>query len=184
MRRTFTQLTQDERRTLAQLLQKKTPKTQIAEILGRDRSTIHRELKRNWWHDAEIPEADGYWHTTAQTLATGRRTRQRKLVRLPKLRAAVIDRLKEGWSPEQIAGRLKIEPRSPSGSATRPSINMFIPMRVSHWNWRDTFQSAVGDANPAMPESHEIVSFHWKPAFTGGQKRSTTVFSSAIGKEI
>ncbi|MCR9243308.1 MAG: helix-turn-helix domain-containing protein [Rhodobiaceae bacterium] len=69
MRRSFTQLSQDERRILGQLLQKQTTKTRIAEILGRDRSTIHREIKRNWWHDTEIPEADGYWHTTAQTLA-------------------------------------------------------------------------------------------------------------------
>tara|TARA_R110002110_G_scaffold415559_1_gene650655 strand:- start:14138 stop:15145 length:1008 start_codon:yes stop_codon:yes gene_type:complete len=113
MKRTFTQLSQDERRTLAQLLQKQIPKVRIAEILGRDRSTIYRELKRNWWCDTEIPEADGYWHTTAQTLANERRSKQRKLVRLPMLRAAVIERLQAGWSPEQIAGRLKIEPRTP-----------------------------------------------------------------------
>jgi hypothetical protein len=34
------------------------PKVRIAEILGRDRSTIYREIKRNWWRDTEIPEAD------------------------------------------------------------------------------------------------------------------------------
>lgn len=37
---------------------------------------------------------------------------QQNLIRttwLPELREAVIDRLQEGWSPEQIAGRLKLE---------------------------------------------------------------------------
>jgi len=46
---------------------------------------------------------------TAQSIAMERYQRRRKLVRDDALRDAVIDRLKEGWSPEQIAGRLKIE---------------------------------------------------------------------------
>ncbi|MEP5631019.1 MAG: IS30 family transposase [Tateyamaria sp.] len=46
---------------------------------------------------------------TAQKSASERRARRRKLVRIPELREAVIDRLQEGWSPEQIAGRLKLE---------------------------------------------------------------------------
>ena len=53
----------------------------------------------------------------AQRFASARRARRRKLIRLPKLRAAVIDRLKEGWSPEQIAGRLGFEGQ---------------PIRISH----------------------------------------------------
>ncbi|MEO9684446.1 MAG: IS30 family transposase [Tateyamaria sp.] len=46
---------------------------------------------------------------TAQKSAGERRARRCKLVRIPELRKAVIDRLQEGWSPKQIAGRLKIE---------------------------------------------------------------------------
>ena len=46
---------------------------------------------------------------TAQKFTAERRARRRKLVRIPELRNAVIDRLQEGWSPEQIAGRLKFE---------------------------------------------------------------------------
>jgi IS30 family transposase len=34
------------------------------------------------------------------------------LVRLVELREAVIEQLKEGWSPEQIAGRLQFEGQS------------------------------------------------------------------------
>jgi len=95
------------------MLQAKATKTKIAEVLGRDRSTIHREIKRNWWHDEDVPQADGYWHVTAQTLADRRYMKRRKLEQHEDLRNEVIGKLKTGWSPEQIAGRLKIEPRAP-----------------------------------------------------------------------
>ena len=70
MRRPYRKLNLDERRILATMLQAKATKTKIAEVLGRDRSTIHREIKRNWWHDDEVPQADGYWHVTAQRSRT------------------------------------------------------------------------------------------------------------------
>lgn len=73
MPRSFTQLTMDERRIVSQMLQAKARLAQIASILGRHRSTVHREIKRNWWHDKEVPQADGYWHMTAQTLYEQRR---------------------------------------------------------------------------------------------------------------
>ena len=47
MRRAYRKLNLDERRILAQMRQTKATKTKIAETLGRDRSTIHREIKRN-----------------------------------------------------------------------------------------------------------------------------------------
>ena len=106
----FRQLNMNERRIVAQMLQAKARLAQIATVLGRSRSTVHREIKRNWWHDKEVPQADGYWHVTAQSLCEQRRRSYRKLHRHPQLCHVVIDRLKAGWSPEQIAGRLKIEP--------------------------------------------------------------------------
>jgi len=44
-----------------------------------------------------------------QTIATDQRANFRKMVRHPALRTAVIDRLHTGWTPEQIAGRLRLE---------------------------------------------------------------------------
>jgi hypothetical protein len=49
--------------------------------------------------------------------AVDRRRKYRKLLRDPSLCAAVIDRLKDGWSPEQISGRLRLA----GGVATRLS---------------------------------------------------------------
>lgn len=105
----FRHLTLEERRRLMRLREAKVRVDEIARQLGRHRSTIYRELKRNWWHDAEVPQAEGYWPTSAQMLADRRRHRRCKLLRHPRLQAAVVERLKEGWSPEQIAGRLRLE---------------------------------------------------------------------------
>ncbi|CAN7665305.1 helix-turn-helix domain-containing protein [Phyllobacterium sp. LjRoot231] len=58
----------DERRIVAQMLQAKARLARIASVLGRSRSAVHREIKRNWWHDKEVPQTDGYWHVTAQNL--------------------------------------------------------------------------------------------------------------------
>lgn len=117
MGRSFVQLNMDERRVIARMNEKKISQSEIARTLQRDRSTICRELRRNFWHDREGPIAEGYWHVTAQQMADDRRRRYRKLLRDPHLCAAVIDRLKDGWSPEQISGRLRII----SGSSARLS---------------------------------------------------------------
>lgn len=106
MGRSFVQLSLDERRIIAQMNEKKISQAEIARKLGRDRSTICRELRRNFWHDREVPIAEGYWHVTAHRLTGARRRRCRKLLRDPLLCAAVIERLQDGWSPEQISGRL------------------------------------------------------------------------------
>jgi IS30 family transposase len=72
---------------------------EIAETLGRDPSTISRELKRN-------RVGDEYFAAQAEDLAQQRR-RQRPLARKlddPQLNAAVRRGLAQEWSPEQIAG--------------------------------------------------------------------------------
>jgi IS30 family transposase len=102
-------LTLPERRIVAAMLQRKISVAQIAVQLGRHCSTIHREIRRNFWHDDEVPMATGYWHMNAQHLAASRRKRQTKLLQDNDLRDGVIAGLKAGWSPQQIAGRLRLE---------------------------------------------------------------------------
>lgn len=112
-----TELDLRERRVIEDMLVAKVPVSRIAAEIGRHRSTIYREIKRNSYVDEELPYLNDYYCVTAQRFASARRARRRKLIRLPKLRAAVVDRLREGWSPEQIAGRLGFERQ---------------PIRVSH----------------------------------------------------
>ncbi|WPY96309.1 IS30 family transposase (plasmid) [Limimaricola variabilis] len=98
-----------ERRLVEDLLQAKMSVASIAARLSRHRSTIYREIQRNRFQDSELPHLSGYYGMLAQKRAAERRHRRRKLIRMTALREAVIDRLKAGWSPEQIAGRLRFE---------------------------------------------------------------------------
>lgn len=78
----------------------------IANILGRDRRVIDREIKRNKPHDRE------YRAKLALELSARRETNRcrKKLEKDEPLRSFVVDRLLEEFSPEQIAGILKKEP--------------------------------------------------------------------------
>lgn len=109
MPRSYVQLDLEDRRRLARFRDQKMPPDEIARHLGKDRSTIFRELRRNHFHDPELPDVRGYFALAANDMAKARRADQRKLVRHPELRDAVVERVKAGWSPEQIAGRLRVE---------------------------------------------------------------------------
>ncbi len=106
MSRCYSQLTLADRRRLHYLVERKVPINEMARQLGRHRSTIYREIRRNTFHDRELPEYSGYFSTVADDIAKERRRRLRKLRRHPHLRRMVIEKLEAYWSPEQIAGRL------------------------------------------------------------------------------
>lgn len=72
-------------------------------MMGRSASTISRELKRN-----SLPKG-GYKPASADRMALSRCRRSSRLERLSPLGQDVRDRLAMGWSPEQIAGRLRRE---------------------------------------------------------------------------
>lgn len=87
----------------------------IARRLGRATSTVTRELDRNGGRGGyRAARADG------RALEQGRRPKPAKLACSPRLRAEVERRLRERWSPQQIAARLRLDfPDDPE-------------MRVSH----------------------------------------------------
>lgn len=113
MSRCYQQLTLTDRRLLHRLVDQKVAINEMAHRLGRHRSTIYREIRRNTFHDRELPEYTGYFGTIADELTRERRRRLRKLRRHPDLRAEVISQLVARWSPEQIAGRLMSEGINP-----------------------------------------------------------------------
>ena len=76
------------------------PSRQIAAALDRSPWSITRELKRN--RGAKV----GYKPSYAQQQAAARRRKGCGLERNAELRRLVLDRLRTGWSPEQIAGWL------------------------------------------------------------------------------
>ena len=98
----YVQIRYEEREKIAVLWQSKASIGQIAGSLGRSKSSISRELRRN-----EAPPGQ-YWPDTAQRLTKGRRQRGCLLERDQKLQEFVINKLCcHYWTPEQIAGWLK-----------------------------------------------------------------------------
>ncbi len=117
MGRHYSHLDLEERLRLADWLETGVPVAEIALKLDRSASTIYREIRRNRFVDEEWPTINGYYGKIAQRNYEERRAVHRKMIMYPQVKAAVIDRLKGGWSPEQIAGRMKHERH---------------PVRVSH----------------------------------------------------
>jgi IS30 family transposase len=74
----------------------------IGRALGRAASTIARELRRN------ALDSGGYRPHVADGSYLLRRQRRAALEMDTKLATYVTDRLAEGWTPEQIAGRLRL----------------------------------------------------------------------------
>jgi IS30 family transposase len=99
---TYRQLSPEERYMLAALRRQGCNQSEIAQLLGRHRSTVCRELRRN------STRADGrYRASTAQERANGRRSRSRRNRRFTAEDFALVDGLlRRLWSPEQVAGRL------------------------------------------------------------------------------
>jgi transposase, IS30 family len=99
-------LDRDERYELARLLEAGHSQRQIAALLGRDPSTVSRELRRN-----RCPRTGRYVPERADRLAwqRQRRPKQSRLATRPRLRERVQQMLDERYSPEQVAGRLRIE---------------------------------------------------------------------------
>ena len=94
-------LTAAERDRIADLKAEGQSVRAIAEALGRSPATISRELRRN------ALASGAYRPTIAEGSYLLRRQRPAVLERDQALAGYVTDRLAEGWTPEQIAGRLK-----------------------------------------------------------------------------
>ena len=103
----YVQLTREERCAIAHLKLMKFSLREIARRLGRHHSTISREIKRNGPDFAHWV----YWYDDAHPLAMQRKKRARHHRRRNNhaLYQYVAQRLQAGWSPECVAGRLKLD---------------------------------------------------------------------------
>jgi IS30 family transposase len=107
--------------------ERKLPVGEIARQLGRHRSTIYRELKRNTFRDQQFPEYSGYFGTIADDISKERRRRFRKLTRHPELRELVIERLKAAvWLPTVSVSSAFAPRRSIASSIARKTIRLAL----------------------------------------------------------
>lgn len=102
----YKQLTNAEREEISRWLANKRAPGAIAKHLGRSRSTISREIKRN-------SGKTGYRafgaSRRAKEAAASRRKGKSKLSKNKRLHDYVLKSLKKEWSPEEISERIKIE---------------------------------------------------------------------------
>jgi IS30 family transposase len=76
----------------------------IADAIGKDKSVISRELKRNATNKGQ------YFFKYAQDLADLRKERMKRRRKLhPLLEKKIINLILQDWSPQQIVGRLSLE---------------------------------------------------------------------------
>jgi IS30 family transposase len=127
----YAQLSLEDRCEIARLQANGCSIRQIAAALDRAPSTVARELSRNRGQKV------GYRPAYAQNQTQARRWTGSRLDRLPELRAKVLSALSQGWSPEQVAGRLALQTGAPVISYE--TIYRFIHAQIARtkdYGWR------------------------------------------------
>ncbi len=177
----YTQLSLRKRRRIEDWWHAKVPVREMARVLKRSKSTIHREIKRIFWVDEAFPKRyAGYFGHAAQLQTIERRSVQRKLVRHPDLCKTVIAQSKQGWTPEQFENRMIHE-----GAKLRvcqETIYRYIYLKKT-WirNSGGTCSSIAKPAGRVVPESARSQTFILMSAFCSVRMMSHTVASSGIG---
>lgn len=141
MNKQFTHLTPEERDEIAVMRAQGKSLNDIAHKLQRTKSTISRELRRNRSLIYNV-----YLSHRAQQRAAERKSaaHQRPRLKHSMIRCYVTRKLKQGWSPEQIAGRLSIE--YPALSISHEAIYQYLyDSRVRQNN----------DFVPYLPRAHK-----------------------------
>src|SRR4030065_409686 len=121
MSKQYIHLTLSERDQITIMLYEGRKMSEIAKALGRDKSTISRELNRN-----SSSEYKKYLSHRAHTRADVRRRASSCRPRLKNdlIRTYVKEKLALGWSPELIAGRITID--YPGHSISHEAIYQYI----------------------------------------------------------
>ena len=131
MGKRYGHVTIEERCEIARLQAEGRSVREIASGLDRSPSTVARELKSNG------SRTQGYQPRYADQQAHARRWRGSRLERDDGLREKVLSLLKQGWSPEQVAGRMAME--SGKKSISHESIYRFVYgqlARTQDYSWR------------------------------------------------
>lgn len=125
----YSHFTLSERWLPRRELDRKTLVAAIAALLGKHRASLYREIRRNFHHTAFRGRWGhafrGYFCTTAHRAALRRRACQAKLARRPDLPRHVAGQLAAGWSPQQVAGRMRLG-AGKDGAVSHESIYRFV----------------------------------------------------------
>jgi IS30 family transposase len=132
-------LTLEEREVIAHMRSRGRKPTEIARRLGRADSTIGRELQRN-------RSRNGYWAVAAQNKADARRRQRPRVCKLQRseVRCYVQERLRQRWSPDQIAARSRDDfPRDRGRQVSHQAIYAWIQTQdAAGQHWRRYLRSS------------------------------------------
>jgi IS30 family transposase len=185
----YAQLSIEERCEIARLHEGGQSLRKIAAALDREPSTISRELKRNT--GAKI----GYQPSYAGQQAAARRWSGSRLERDDALRENVLDHLAEGWSPEQVSGRLERE--AGHRIISHETIYRFIHAQMKRTNdckWRlylprGKLRRGWRKKGKASPRFIDHSSIHDRPASvltrkTAGHWEGDAMLFSTMGQAV
>jgi IS30 family transposase len=121
MKKNYNHINRDERVAISIMLRDGKNLSDISRALGRNKGTISREIKRN-----SSPKQKYYSMPWAHLKAERRSWRAHKRARLKneEISLYVRSKFKEGWSPEQISGRIGLD--YPSLSISHEAIYQYI----------------------------------------------------------
>jgi len=120
MNKHYLQLTQDQRYQIWSLRETGMSLRNIAAIIGKDHSTVGRELNRNRGKNGYQPKE------AEQRSQTRKRTCYKASKQSDAMTQRVTEKLRIGWSPESISERMKCESLSDSERLSHTSIYRLI----------------------------------------------------------
>jgi transposase, IS30 family len=147
-----TKLTKKERELLSQWKKERLSNKECGRRLSRHVSTIGRELKRN---NTRVTVGDNDWQIIYEPVHAQHVAEERKQnawfakqpLKSKKIYSYVLEKLKDSWSPEQIAGRLREvdHPGDPSWHICHETIYQFIYRKKSEYTKQGLLQQSVLD---------------------------------------
>jgi IS30 family transposase len=138
----------EEREKIQGLLWQKASVRAIAMALNRSPSSVSREINRN------VPLKRSYRPRLANERAVRKRSSRGRKLRLKNnlVRHYAVTKLKEGWSPEQIAGRLHLD--HPQESISHEAIYQYIYSHIHRNGWGEV-KKHYQDLRPYLKRRHK-----------------------------
>lgn len=157
----YKHFTIEEREKLQKLYWERKSIRYVASVLERSPSSVSRELRRNF------PLQHRYTPRLAHERALEKRKYRGRKLRLKNrtIRRYLVEKLKEGYSPEQVAGRLPTD--HPGESISHEAIYQYIYNQVNR-NGHGYMKIGYRDLRPYLKRRH-------KRRTKKGMRRSLTV---------
>ena len=136
-KKSYKHLSEKERVQIAILRKRKICIREIARELGRDPSTISRELGRNKWSACLIEYNSSAAQNSYKKKMSQKAMNRNGVIWLSETQKYIEEKLKIGWAPQTISGRMKLEknPLYVSHETIYKHIYRYRPDLIKHLRW-------------------------------------------------